>query len=163
MAKHTAGEWRVERDDFGDETSIFLPARIMAPSFNSQIRADHTIALVGGNLWDYGEAGEDYDVLEANARLLAKAWLIPELVEALELMNDIETTCLAYERRGDDCRNYPENPCRVGPLVLLKKHLQGEKLPEALMERLKALSLYDFYLKTAEESILLLRQLAVHK
>ena len=75
----------------------------------------------------------------------------------------VECTCLAYERRGDDCRNYPGNPCKVGPLILLKKHLQGEKLPEALMERLKALSLYDFYLKTAKESILLSRQLAVHK
>ena len=75
----------------------------------------------------------------------------------------VECTCLAYERRGDDCRNYPGNPCKVGPLVLLKKHLQGEKLPEALMERLKALPLYGVYLKTAEESILFLQQLSVYK
>ena len=75
----------------------------------------------------------------------------------------VETTCLAYERRGDDCRNYPGKSCKVGPLVLLKKHLQGEKLPDALMARLKELPLYDYYLKTAEESILLLQQLSMHK
>ena len=69
---------------------------------------------------------EEYEYLEQNCEPLGKKckWLDDSKVEA---------TCLAYDRRGSDCRNYPGNPCKVGPLVLLSKQVQGEVLPEALL------------------------------
>ena len=95
---------------------------------------------------------EEYAYLEQNCELLGEKckWLDDSQVEA---------TCLAYDRRGSDCRNYPGNPCKVGPLVLLTKHIQGEVLPEALMERLKALPFYEYYVQTARDYVSLLERL----
>jgi Fe-S-cluster containining protein len=71
-----------------------------------------------------------------------------------------ECVCTAYARRGDDCRNYPGNVCKVGPYIQLKKALQGKELAPETLARIQALPRYKHYEQAAQDAIILEQRIA---
>lgn len=74
MAEHTSGDW--EHGRFGSGGPIHLPLGLDYCEI-TQVGEMEILAFVFRPARSKAEG-------EANARLFAKAWLIPELVEALE-------------------------------------------------------------------------------